>query len=113
MRAHVTPVLQDCKPIKSLQVRHGDPAGVYRQIVRLRGVIMQAIATFRRAGESWRVSRWRVSCRHPGVPRGELAHALVSQSHGVVHSAPVASSRHASRDHADAVGYPICLVRWV
>lgn len=49
MRAHVTPVLQDCKPIKSLQALHGDPAGVYRQIKRLCGVIIRAIATVQRA----------------------------------------------------------------
>jgi len=36
MRAHVTPVLQDCKPVRSLDAWQSDPAGVYRQINRLR-----------------------------------------------------------------------------
>ncbi|MBI5783655.1 MAG: hypothetical protein HZA69_07925 [Gammaproteobacteria bacterium] len=35
MRAHVTPVLRDCKPVELLHVRQGYPVGVYRQISRL------------------------------------------------------------------------------
>jgi hypothetical protein len=57
MRAHVTPVLRDCKPIKSSHAGHGDLAGDYRRINRLRGVIMRRYCNLPARGELWRVSR--------------------------------------------------------